>query len=344
MKKTKQIHLILLITMMVFFASCNMPSGQETATQSPEQLQTFVAQTVTADAQNQQTQNPTATEDPSTTQEGTPEFTATASATNTPFPTDQPTFTNTPVPCNLARFVADVNIPDGTDFNPGDGFVKTWRLQNVGSCDWTSGYDIVFSSGDAMGAPSAVQLTTSVVPTGGTVDVSVSLVAPDDPGTYRGNWKLRDAADQVFGIQSAGEFWVEIDVLAPTDTPEPTETPTDTPEPNKPDLIISNMEFSDPPVQDIPVDIEISVYNQGNAASGEFIVVWYSTHGVTSPTCSWVLNSLVANGGKVLSCTHTYPSWYGNIDIIAIADVNDDIDESNESNNQLTKNTSVSKP
>ncbi|MBS1249125.1 MAG: hypothetical protein MAG431_00698 [Chloroflexi bacterium] len=221
MKKITRTPLLILLT--IVLASCNMPGVQKTATQSPEQLQTFVAQTVTAHAaQSGQDPSPSHTPEPGTG-DSTPSETPTATFTNTPLPTNTtaPTATKTPIPCNQAKFVEDVTIPDGTDFNPGDSFVKTWRLRNTGSCDWSSGYDIVFSSGDAMAAPSAVQLTTDIIPPGGTVDVSVTLTAPDDPGTYRGNWKLRDAANQVFGIQSTDEFWVEIDVLAPTDTPEP---------------------------------------------------------------------------------------------------------------------------
>jgi hypothetical protein len=123
----------------------------------------------------------------------------------------------------MARFVSDVTIPDGTEFEPGDTFVKTWSLRNVGSCAWTSGYDIIFFGGDAMGAPSAVQITTGTINPGQTVEVSVNLTAPGSTGTYRGNWKLRDPSDVIFGIEnsSSGQFWVEIEVVLPTSTPTP---------------------------------------------------------------------------------------------------------------------------
>jgi len=234
MYKTK--HILISALFIISLASCNMPGAQQAATQSPEQFHTFVAQTVTANAQSGQSTSPSETPAPGDTsipQPGEtlpPELTNTLPATNTPEPTntplpsDAPTSTNTPIPCNLADFVTDITIPDGTDFNPGESFVKTWRLRNIGSCSWSSGYNIVLSSGDAMSAPAAVQLTNTIIPPGGTVDVSVTLVAPASSGTYRGNWKLRDASNQIFGIQNAstGEFYVEIEVLAPTDTPVPT--------------------------------------------------------------------------------------------------------------------------
>ncbi|MEA2008069.1 MAG: NBR1-Ig-like domain-containing protein, partial [Chloroflexota bacterium] len=221
MSKKKYFRISLSMLIIALLASCNMPSAQQTATQSPEDLQTSVAQTVTANAENGQDPIPTDTPEPEATAETLPSETPTLEPTNTTIPTNTPTPTNTPVPCNRARFITDVTIPDGTILLPGETFVKTWRLQNTGSCSWSSGYDIVFIDGDAMGAPSAVQLTNDIIPSGGTVDVSVTLVAPASTGTYKGNWRLRDASDQVFGIVSTGEFWVEIEVVNPTNTPEP---------------------------------------------------------------------------------------------------------------------------
>ena len=66
--------------------------------------------------------------------------------------------------CDSAQFVADVTVPDGTLFVPGAAFTKTWRLKNIGSCTWSTAYAIVFYSGTKMGAPSVVNLPTSVAP------------------------------------------------------------------------------------------------------------------------------------------------------------------------------------
>ena len=55
----------------------------------------------------------------------------------TPPPTPTPgTVTPTPIPpasCDRAQFIADVTVPDGTNFVPGATFTKTWRLRNVGT-------------------------------------------------------------------------------------------------------------------------------------------------------------------------------------------------------------------
>ncbi len=152
---------------------------------------------------------PTATAVPTETG---PEPTATAAPTAQPTPAP----TTVPVPCHRAGFVLDVTAPDGSDYLPGETFVKTWRLKNLGSCTWTTEYDLVFVGGSRMSAPQAVALKARVEP-GKTIDVSVSLVAPADTGSYRGYWQLRSASGQLFGLgnEGTGTFWADIDVALP---------------------------------------------------------------------------------------------------------------------------------
>ncbi len=147
----------------------------------------------------------------------TPTLLPTATPTQLPTATPTPTFAPTavPAPCNLGYLVGDVTIPDGTILNPGDSFIKTWRLENVGACTWTSSYSLVFTNGDLMSAPSVVQLPGNVAP-GQTIDLSISMVAPLSAGTYQGYWMLRDPNGNLFGVGSYGSqnFWVQIVVYA----------------------------------------------------------------------------------------------------------------------------------
>jgi hypothetical protein len=117
-------------------------------------------------------------------------------------------------PCDRGEFVEDISVPDGTVFEPEETFVKTWRIRNNGSCTWTSAYTVVFDSGDAMSGPASFPLTTESVPPGAEVNISINLTAPENPGSYRGDWKLRNAAGQTFGLGSQGDasFWVVITV------------------------------------------------------------------------------------------------------------------------------------
>ena len=217
----KIIYALIASFLILMLAACNMPRPTSSSAEQTALINTSVAKTVMS--RSEDTAQPTVqvsvevTDTPQTQPEDTP------LPTETPIP-DTATPTETPIPCNLARFIDDVTIPDGTEFEPGAAFTKTWSLKNIGSCSWTSGYDIIFYDGDAMGAPSSVQITTGIVNTGQTVQISVDLTAPITPGTYRGNWQLRDPSDVIFGIENStsGSFWVEIVVPAPpTDTPEP---------------------------------------------------------------------------------------------------------------------------
>ena len=124
--------------------------------------------------------------------------------------------TQNPTACNQAQMVQDVTIPDGTTFAPGANFTKTWRLKNAGTCTWTSAYVIIYDHGTQMDAPATLPLTTVNVPPGSTVDVSVPLKAPANPGTYQADFRLRSPDNVPFGIGSNGQgtFWVKIVVAA----------------------------------------------------------------------------------------------------------------------------------
>jgi hypothetical protein len=147
----------------------------------------------------------------------TPTPTTTPTASPTSSSTPSPTITLTPTKmtlCDKADFVADVTIPDGTPFSPGFQFTKVWRLRNVGTCTWTSGYSLVFYQGEQMGGPTLVNIPSTVAP-GQTVDIPVGLVAPALPGSYRGDWMLRNASGASFGAGANGTtpIWVKINVM-----------------------------------------------------------------------------------------------------------------------------------
>ncbi len=144
--------------------------------------------------------------------------------TPTPAPPG-PTPTPAPAPCvNGARFVADLSVPDGTQFQPGQAFQKGWRLQNSGNCDWAASFFLGFAFGNTPAAQMSGQPTRvgRVVPSGQTADINVNLVAPAQPGTYQGFWQMHDANGMPFGER----IWVQIVVPgAPTPVPPPPPTP-----------------------------------------------------------------------------------------------------------------------
>jgi hypothetical protein len=200
-------HIIsILLILGVFLASCNLPSNQT----GEELSMTAAAQTIEA-----------LTSGTPSFGLATPSFTPPASFT--PSPT-QPVLTNTPIAtatsnCNIAQFVTDVTIPDGTILTPNQAFTKTWRFKNVGTCTWTPSYAVVFSSGSSMNGPATQALTGNVNP-GQTVDISVSLTAPGSAGDYTGYWRLRDGSGVLFN-----QFYVQIKVQAAAPPPPTTAVP-----------------------------------------------------------------------------------------------------------------------
>lgn len=122
--------------------------------------------------------------------------------TPTPTPTPMPATTGVAAPapaCMVAQFVADVTVPDGTKFNNNETFKKTWRLRNAGTCDWPQDTVLVFASGEKMGGPDSVPV--GAVKAGATVDISVDLKAPANPGRYTGLWYLKAGGAKIPGSE-----------------------------------------------------------------------------------------------------------------------------------------------
>jgi peptidoglycan hydrolase-like protein with peptidoglycan-binding domain/uncharacterized protein affecting Mg2+/Co2+ transport len=157
-------------------------------------------------------------------------FTQAAGDTSTAEPQSKPS--DTPGPTNTpgaqgcsddAQFVADVTVPDNTVFPPGAAFTKTWRIRNSGSCTWVSSYSWAFVTGEAMSGPASLPVVGSVAP-GSQYDISVNLTAPTTPGSYKGEWRMKNTNGEFFGTQP----FVLIVVAAPTATTTNTSPPADT--------------------------------------------------------------------------------------------------------------------
>jgi hypothetical protein len=141
-----------------------------------------------------------------------------------------PVPTATPLVCvNGMKFVADITYGDNNMKNPpfvrpGDGFVKTWRVQNTGTCTWTPNYRLVYAYGNVTAAQmsgQSVNIPANVAP-GQSIDLSVTLIAPQELLTYQGFWQIENAASQRFGQT----IWVAITTLEDQDNPAATGQPS----------------------------------------------------------------------------------------------------------------------
>ncbi|MFC2064613.1 NBR1-Ig-like domain-containing protein [Chloroflexota bacterium] len=229
MRTLKKFQLPLLLAAMLLIISACSPSATPNAEATFNPMVTAAAQTMEAlltQAANQGQATATTSSSGQTLPSATPVATYTLMPTFTPFiltqgPTST-TFVLTPIVpnptavtrCDWAQYITDVTVPDGTTYSPGDVFVKTWRLKNIGTCTWTTGYKLVYVGGDKMGGASSIALSGSVAP-GQTIDVSVTLTAPDTEKAYTGYWKLQNASGVNFGLGSDASvsFYVKINVL-----------------------------------------------------------------------------------------------------------------------------------
>jgi len=123
------------------------------------------------------------------------------SRTSLPTPTPQVIPTVVEQGCEpSARFVEDVTVPDDSLYNSGVKFTKVWRLRNDGECTWLSGTRWVFIGGDLLGAQSPVEIELAEPER--IIDVSVDMVAPAAPGTYKSYWRLQAPDGEFFGDQA----------------------------------------------------------------------------------------------------------------------------------------------
>jgi len=221
----KKITIIFLIAL--FLAGCNSTNSLE-ETITSEQALTVIAQTVEAGLATANAPTETLMQSPTLEPSLTPSLSPSPTVENTA--TLTPQSINPPASnlCDNAEFVSDVTIPDGTIIEPGEAFTKTWRIQNTGTCTWTSAYAVGFANGENMGATSPISLIVETVASGSIVDISIGMIAPETNGEYTSYWQMQNAAGAGFGAI----FYVEIIVREATEDPEATLentlTPTET--------------------------------------------------------------------------------------------------------------------
>ncbi len=186
------------------------PAATVAPTQDINAISTAAAKTVVAQISLTAESLPTPTLEPTAT--------VTLAVSETPSLT--PTFAGiiagpgTQLLCDDAKWVADVNVPDGTPMTAGQEFLKTWRVRNAGTCTWGAGYQLAFIGGDKMGGPDAIGVP--MTGPGGLANIGPNLMTPLNTGvTYKGRWKLRDPQGALFG----DEVWIEIRVEASSAPP-----------------------------------------------------------------------------------------------------------------------------
>lgn len=110
--------------------------------------------------------------------------------------------------------VKDLTIPDGTKVLPGQVFVKSWRIKNDGNCVWNKYYFFTSLGGEKM--EGKVNNIPGTVSPGETIDISLELHAPTEPGTYKSYWGIIDPKEN----QLKNRVFVLIEVVNSIQTGE----------------------------------------------------------------------------------------------------------------------------
>ena len=96
-----------------------------------------------------------------------------------------------------SHFESDVTIPDNKKITCNTEFTKTWEITNNGTCDWETSFFLKHVDGDGLSDVDSVPVPPAKA--GETVQVSVRMKAPEQPGTYVSKWRVCASPSQCFG-------------------------------------------------------------------------------------------------------------------------------------------------
>lgn len=113
-----------------------------------------------------------------------------------PLPTIIPTIDQSNCVDNLT-FIEDLTIPDNSFIAFGASMDKQWRVENSGTCNWTSDYRLRHTGGAALGAPEEIALFPAR--SGTEIVIQITFTAPFEGGVYESAWQAFDPHGLAFG-------------------------------------------------------------------------------------------------------------------------------------------------
>jgi hypothetical protein len=105
--------------------------------------------------------------------------------------------TATPAKTDCGAAFVSVSVENGTQFNKGESFTQTFTFKNNGKCSWESDFKIQYVGGNVLGSDST-KIRQKVEP-GGSMTISLKMVAPSDAGEYTSSWQMMDNGGKTFG-------------------------------------------------------------------------------------------------------------------------------------------------
>ena len=212
MTRNKLMKSLLVLSVAVLALSA---CGSREKTPSPDQMKTYVAETISVQLTRTEVARPSATPSPTLAPTATmAPPTATSSvptaAVGVPTNSDATRATATQ-PASQTGTDAGVwtnsNPADGSNIASGGKFTVIVTLMNTGTTTWTTDYYITYTDGSAMGATSDIMMPYAVPPNM-SVQLTVEFTAPSSTGKVTSNWMIVNANDVGFAV-----FWFEYNIL-----------------------------------------------------------------------------------------------------------------------------------
>jgi len=122
-----------------------------------------------------------------------------------PTPTTQPTITPRPLEngssssCTYRAQLVSSSLPYGAGLNSAQSFNQTWELKNTGTCPWKEASLQLVTGNSFNSTPGAWDLPDTAP--GDTARLSLQFQAPQQAGTYRGDWQMVNGKGHAFGPQ-----------------------------------------------------------------------------------------------------------------------------------------------
>jgi hypothetical protein len=194
----RMLAIFLVFALMLACAPISVPTQSIPPTLNVGLLNTTIAQTAGAAATQTfaliptLTPTPTVTRTPSVTPSATPTFLFLLFSPTVPTSTPTVDTTGEPLSCRI-----DSQTPkDKTIYAPKANFTAHWQVVNNGTNVWDSNSaDYRFAGGDQLHKQAIYDFPKTVLP-GGSVELTVAMIAPPDPGTYTTRWQIAMGKDR----------------------------------------------------------------------------------------------------------------------------------------------------
>ncbi len=189
------------VTALALIMAC-VPSltTQSIPTVDPGAINTMIIQTANAAATQTAAALPSSTPTPiitPTRSTATPTLTPTSTVIFlffSPTALKIPSLTNAPASGSFACQVVKTTPANGSQFSPRQDFGTVWEVKNIGKKKWDrTTVNYAYSTGDKIHKISSYDLSKNIQ-VGGTIELTVDMQAPKDPGTYNTTWTMQSGS------------------------------------------------------------------------------------------------------------------------------------------------------